>query len=389
MKAKAKKVGKLDRGLKPVKKIWMEARTRAKAMRWWVRWTLYIVIFILVFQAVSWFIDDALMRPVKNPQYGVSFSIQYAEELGNDWKANYLALLNDLHFKRFRLMSYWDQIEPQSGKYDFRDLDWQVNQAEAHGAKVSLAIGLRQPRWPECHEPDWAKAMPVESSQWRKALYNYITTVVNRYKNNPAIESYQLENESANNWFGACRQGPAPKGRLDYEFAMVKRLDPKHPVWMSLSDEHGFPLGTPVPDAYGFSIYRIVYSTQSPIHFYLTYPITDWYHRLRAWAIVHIKHRPTFIHELQLEPWGSKPTEYLTIAQQNQSMSTRQMKESIMFARKTGIQLEYMWGGEFWYWRLTHFHDPGPWNVIKQTLAQSQQSTTLPKNLQLKITDIN
>lgn len=383
-KAKAKKVGKVSYAFSKVKNLWHRWRVWAKSLRWWGRWPLYIFIVIVIVMALSWLVDKALPTS-KDPQYGVSFSIEYAEELGNDWHANYLALLNDLGFKRLRLMSYWNEIEPQNGEYDFKNLDWEISQANAHGAKISLAIGLRQPRWPECHEPDWAKTMPAESLQWRSALYKYITVVVNRYKNNPAIESYQLENESANNWFGACREGPAPKVRINQEFAMVKQLDPNHPVWMSLSDEHGFPMGNPLPDAYGFSIYRIVYSTQLPIHFYLTYPITDWYHRLRAFAIEHIKHRPVFIHELQLEPWGSKATEGLTIAQQNKSMSPAQMKKSIEFASKTGIQLQYMWGGEFWYWRLTHFHDPGPWNVIKQTLQQTQAKNPGPPDLNLSV----
>lgn len=361
-------------------KIWHKIR----GFRWYFRWLVYIVLFVLIFQAVSWFIDDQLMRPVKNPEYGVSFSKEYAEELGNNWQDNYNALLN-LGFKHLRLMSYWEDIEPSPGHYDFKDLDWQIKQANDHHAKVSLAIGFRQPRWPECHEPNWAEPLKENSQAWDNALFNFMHAVINRYKNNPAIESYQMENEVANAWFGSCRGGIPPRTRLIKEFNLVKQWDPEHPVWMSLGDEHGYPVWGPTPDAYGFSIYRVVYSTNTPIHFYVTYPITDWYHRLRAWIIRETKHRPIFIHELQLEPWGKEATEKLTIAEQNKSMSPAQMKKSIEFASKTGIQLQYMWGGEFWYWRLTHFHDPGPWNVIKQTLAQSDKSTTLPKSLQLKV----
>ncbi|HET9850752.1 MAG TPA: beta-galactosidase [Candidatus Saccharimonadales bacterium] len=347
---------------------------RLRKSRWWIRWPAYIIIAYAVIVSVSWLVDEAMPK-VKDPQFGVSFSIEYAEELGNNWRANYQALLNDLGFKRLRLMSYWELVEPQKGKYDFKDLDWQFAQANAHHAKITLAIGLRQPRWPECHEPNWAKADPIESAAWKANLYSFITTVVNHYKNNPALESYQLENEPENNWFGGCREGAAPKSRLSYEFNMVKKLDPSHPVWMSLSDEHGLPLGKPVPDAYGFSIYRVVYSTNTPIHFYITYPITDWYHRLRVWLIKEIQHRPVYVHELQLEPWGSKPTEDLTIAQQNKSMSVAQIHKSIAYSEKTGIRLQYMWGGEWWYWRKTHFNDSGPWNAIKEELKAAQANS--------------
>lgn len=364
-----------------IKKGWQIIRS----WRWYARWPAYIAIFILLFQLVSWFIDDRLMPPVKNPEYGVSFSIQYANELGNDWQANYLALLNDLGFKHLRLMSYWEDIEPQPGQFNFADLDWQFAQANAHHAKISLAIGFRQPRWPECHEPDWAAKMPANSQAWDNALYAFMHAVVNHYKNNPAIESYQMENEVANAWFGACPGGIPPRTRLISEFNRVKQWDSKHPVWMSLGDEHGLPIYGPTPDAYGFSIYRVVYSTNTPIHFYVTYPITDWYHRMRASLINLIHHRPIYIHELQLEPWGSKATKDLSVAEQDKSMSTKQMKNSIEFAQKTGIQLQYMWGSEWWYWRMTKFHDPGPWNVIKQTLQKADHTNQLPKNLELKL----
>ncbi|HVO86333.1 MAG TPA: beta-galactosidase, partial [Candidatus Binatia bacterium] len=343
------------------------------SFRWFVRWPIYIVFIYLIIAGLSWTVDELLPK-AKDPEFGVSFSIEYAQELGNDWHANYLALLNDLGFKRVRLMSYWELIEPQQGQYDFTDLDWQVQQAQAHGAKVSLAIGYRQPRYPECHEPDWAKQLPVNQTAWDNQLYSYISTVVNHYKNNPALESYQLENEAENNWFGACRGSAAPKWRLTDEFNLVKKLDPNHPVFMNLSDEHGLPIGQPTPDAYGFSIYRVVYSTNTEVHFYTTYPITQWYHRLRVYAIHFIKHRPVYVHELQLEPWGSAATEHLTIAQQNQSMSVQQIHNSIHYSEQTGIQLQYMWGGEWWYWRKTHFNDSGPWNAVKQELQAAQNS---------------
>lgn len=369
-------VGKTKNNLKVMTKPawWLknhlakEARHIRTNLHWWQRWPIYFICLALVLSGISWLVDES-MPQVSNPVYGVSFSIPYAQELGNNWKANYLALLNDLGFKKLRLMSYWEDIEPSPGVYNFSDLDWELRQAAAHHATVSLAIGYRQPRWPECHEPSWATSMPIESKQWRSALYSYMTAVISHYKNNPTVKSYQLENEAVNTLFGGgCRGGNAARDRLVYEYDMVKKLDSSRPIYMSLSDEHGLPFDKPVPDAYGLSIYRVVYATTFPIHFYATYPITDWYHRLRIFMIEHIQHRPVFIHELQLEPWGNKPTVNMTIAQQNRSMSVAQMQKSLKFARKTGVQTQYLWGGEWWYWRLTHFNDPGPWNVVKQTV---------------------
>jgi hypothetical protein len=309
--------------------------------------------------------SDYLWPKVKNPNYGVSFSIKYAKELGNDWQANYLALLDDMGFKNFRLMSYWDEGEPQKGQYNFTDLDWQMDEAAKRGAKVSLAIGFRQPRWPECHQPNWAKDLGYGTDEWQAALNKYISVVQNRYKNHPALASYQLENEAKNAWFGEC-PGAASTPRLVEEFNLAKKNDPNHPVFMSLSDQHGFPAGQPVPDKYGFSVYRIVWNDKTPIHFYLTYPTPVWYHRARAAAIKIIKDRDIFIHELQVEPWGPKATKDLTIEEQNRSMSPVQIERNFNFAKRIGRPDIYTWGGEWWYWRKNTLNDPSIWDSVKQ-----------------------
>ncbi len=286
-----------------------------------------IVIGIISSLLILSFVSSFLWKPVANPNYGVSFSVKYAKELGNDWQANYLALLDDMKFKNFRLMSYWDLGEPEKGKYDFADLDWQMDEAAKRDAKVSLSIGFRQPRWPECHEPNWAKEIGYGTAEWQNALNNYITVVQNRYKNHPALASYQLENEAKNAWFGEC-PGAASTDRLIEEFNLAKANDPNHPVFMSLSDQHGFPVGQPVPDQYGFSVYRVVWNNKGPVNFYLTYPTPVWYHRLRILTINWFKDRDVFIHELQIEPWGPNATVNLSVDEQNRSMSPKQINKN-------------------------------------------------------------
>src|SRR5579862_8045011 len=160
---------------------------------------------------------------------GASFSIDAANDLGVDWRANYLALLNNLNIKNLRLMTYWDDYEPSPGVYNFSDLDWEMNQATAHNVKVVLSVGLRQPRWPECHQPAWADQLEQTNNKaWQDQLNTYITTVVNRYKNSPALDGWHLENEFFNRSFGACHD--YNKNRLVGELDLIKRLDPQHPV---------------------------------------------------------------------------------------------------------------------------------------------------------------
>ena len=87
---------------------------------------------------------------------GMSFSANQARNFGVDPKENLKWLVEKQGFKNFRLMSYWSDVEKTEGQFDFSDLEWQLDYLNTvPGASVSLAIGMRQPRWPECHVPSW------------------------------------------------------------------------------------------------------------------------------------------------------------------------------------------------------------------------------------------
>lgn len=301
-----------------------------------------------------------LFPPVKDPVYGASFSPKRARELDIDSHATFIALLDDMGLRHFRLMSYWDEFEKERGKLDFTELDWQMDQAAKRGATVSMSIGLRQPRWPECHQPAWALKLP--GNEWKQALYAYMEIVVKRYENHPALKNWQLENEAVNQWFGTCDKPDVQ--RLNEEFDLVKSWS-KKPVLMSLSDQHGFPINPPHPDSYGFSVYRLVWNENiPPSKNYLMYPTPTWYHRLRAAIIKLYTKKPIFIHELQVEPWGPIDTKFLTHHEQNLSMDLNRIRDNILFARMIGEKDIYMWGSEWWYWRKLH-GDPSVWNTVR------------------------
>ena len=339
---------------------------RFRPRKWW-QWALSIIGVLLFLMYTAPFWNPVVFPPIKYPNLGVSFSEKRSQELGLDWHANFIALLDDLHIKNYRLMSYWDIHEPTKGQYDFSTLDWQIEQASKRGAKVTLSIGLRQPRWPECHQPGWANSL--DGGAWKQAFYQYLQTTVKRYENNSTVISWQLENESVNQWFGEC--GKPDRTRLKEEYSLVDSLSQK-PIWMSLSDQHGLPFFTPVPDKYGYSVYRTVYSELTkPYVGYITYPTPIWYHRLRALIIKAYTGRDVFIHELQLEPWGPRDTKDLSVAEQNKSMSPEQIKKSVLFAREIGAKDIYTWGGEWWYWRKEH-GDPTIWDTVKKTFDDAQ-----------------
>lgn len=321
-----------------------------------------LVLWYIVFNA-GWLLNFIPFPPVSNPNYGVSFSAERARELGLDPHANLDALLSDMGIRNYRLMSYWDEIEPTRGHFDFSELDWEMNEVAKYGGHVTLAIGLRQPRWPECHAPNWS--YDLQGNAWKQALYAFMELVAKRYENHPALISWQLENEAMNVWFGPC--GASDITRVKEEFTLLKSWT-KKPVWMSLSDQHGYPVNTPVPDKYGYSVYRTVWNNLiPPTNDYIVYPTPVWYHRLRAAIIKAYTGKDIFIHELQLEPWGPTDTKNLSIAEQNKSMSVQQIHDSIYFAREIGAKDIYLWGGEWWYWRKVN-GDPSIWNQVKHEI---------------------
>jgi len=337
-------------------------------VRYWQLSWLYKALFVFIaliilatgsmYGIARWYIASEQGKQV----IGTSFIPAYAESLGLDPQQTMDALITDLGVKHFRLVSYWDQLEPTKGTYDFSLLDWQFKKAEAAHAKISLSLGLRQPRWPECHLPTWAVGEPT--SQWYAELNTYIQAVVDRYKNSPSLESYQLENEYFLQGFGVCTD--FSRDRLIAEFNTVKRADPHHPVIISRSNNaQGVPINEPTPDEYGISIYKRVWSP--PIGRYIEYPFPAWYYGFLAGAQKLTSGKDMIIHELQMEAWpphGKSITE-TSLAEQDKSIDAQRFKDRVEYGKATGMRSIYLWGSEYWYYRMTIMHDPSLWNQAK------------------------
>lgn len=300
----------------------------------------------------------------KPHQLGVTFIPSYAEFLGLNPEQTFDALINDLGVRHFRLVSYWNQIETSPGTYDFTTLDWQMKKAEQAGVSVSLAVGLRQPRWPECHAPGWIDTAR-SAKDWQPQLEKVMTAVINRYKSSQALASYQLENEYFLRGFGMCTNHD--RERLVHEYNLVKQLDPLHPVVVSRSNNAlGWPVGQPSPDRSGISIYRRVWDAQFT-HRYITYPIPSWYYSaLLGWTKL-VTGQETMVHELQAEPWTPRGQTIpeTSLAEQNKSFDDKRLRSTVSFAKDIGPREIYLWGGEYWYYRKQVLHDPSVWQTAE------------------------
>jgi hypothetical protein len=292
-------------------------------------------------------------------RFGASLSIKQCRNFG----VNPLAVLRwgikDMGITRYRLMSYWNEHEKEQGVYDFKELDAQVKYIQKHGGTISMCLGVRQPRWPESHWPNWTKTLTVQER--KETLEQYIKTVVTRYKKYSCIVEWQLENEALLKSFG--HDGDFDRKRLRDEYALVKRLDDR-PIVMTTSTSWGVPMRRPIPNRVGFSYYRIVHNKGE----YRKSIYQPAVFSLRA-ALVKILHsRPSFIHELQAEPWGPKNIWEMSDDEQAISMSLDTLRKNIMAAKATGLYPIDLWGIEWWYWQKTAKDNDVIWSAVKHAI---------------------
>lgn len=292
---------------------------------------------------------------MKLDNFGVSFSIKQCRGFGVDPKKTLKFLIEEMGIKRFRLMSYWDEIEKNKGSYDFSELDLQIEMIKKAGGSVSLCIGLRQPRWPESHYPEWAKKLSAKELTSELLKFNQL--VIERYRGEDCITSWQLENEALNRGFGV--NGNFSRRRLRLEMEQLRGLDCKRKIIMSTSNTWGLPIRRPRPDIFGFTLYKVQYKNEK----YKTSYLSAFWYRFRALIIRIITFKRSFIHELQLEPWGPGSTQDLSYDEQEKSMNVGQISVNLRLAKKTGLYPIDMWGGEWWYWRKIH-GDETIWKAV-------------------------
>lgn len=371
----AKKSKRVTRNIDINPVIWLK---RAFHYAWrgslWRKIAAVLIAIVLLITGVfygiaEWYIHKHNDEPLV---LGTTFIEDYAESFGLDPQETLEAILSDLGMRQIRLVSYWKEIEATPGQYDFSKLDRQFELANRYDAKVSLAIGMRQPRWPECHEPKWITIDTNNKGAWEPQLYKYMGAVVERYKNNPALGTYELENEFFMKVFGECKD--FNRNRLIHEFDMVKKADPNHPIIISRSNNwYGIPVGEPTPDRFAISIYKRVWDAVITKR-YFEYPLPPWFYAALAGSEELWSGRDMIIHELQSEPWSPnfKQITEISVEEQFKSVNPDRLRERIDYAKDTGMRTIDLWGAEWWYWLKEKHGDPSVWNVVKDAVTQAK-----------------
>ncbi len=345
---------------------------RAKKLRQAGAILLAILIFFTGFNygLAVWYAERHKNEPMI---IGTTFVAPYARHFQLDPQETLQAMIDEVGFRQFRLVSYWDEIEKTPGIYDYSDLDWQFQKIEQASGKISLSIGLRQPRWPECHMPKWAETLPM--TQWEPKLNDFMKVTMERYKDSPALESYQLENEFFLDVFGICPDHS--RERLIREYDFVKKVDPSKPMIVTRSNNAlGYPIGQPRPDEFGVSVYKRVWDKTLTKRYY-EYPLPPWFYGSLAGGGEILTGKKLIIHELQMEAWLPDTGEFAmndigSIPEQNKSMDAKRLEDRFDYAKDSGIRTIYTWGSEWWYWRKVKASDPSLWNVAASEVAQSK-----------------
>ena len=335
-----------------------------------------ILIIFLSIVAVAVLVFTILNLPAKDKferaNLGVTFSSRYSSDIGLDWKANYVAMLDDLGVRKVRIPVYWDLVETEKNKYNFDDIDWQLAEAKKRNTEIILTIGQKVPRWPECFVPKW-----VADDEERKAeLVEFLKIVVKRYQGNSEIKYWQIENEPFLK-FGVCPE--LDEDLLDREIKIVKQMDGTRQIIVTDSGE----LSTWLPaasraDVFGTTMYRNVYKEGWG---YYVYPIGPRFFLIKKWVIDKFANQENaIVIELQGEPWVKGWTVHQPLEEQFKSMNEKKLVENVIYAKKSGFDTIYIWGVEWWYWLKTSQNNPILWDTAKN-LFEDNFSDELRKEL--------
>ncbi|MBI2577549.1 MAG: beta-galactosidase [Candidatus Wildermuthbacteria bacterium] len=317
----------------------------------------FVIVLLILFGAgflVFAFFFVGKPKQAEHITWGATFSHSYAEGLGLNWEETYLALLDDLKIRNFRIPLYWDELEPHKGHFVFSNWDWQLEELEKRNGKAILAIGFKLPRWPECRMPEWAKVLSKEDRE--EAILSMLKQIAEHYKDSKVVEKWQVENEYLVP-FGIC---PEPdKNFLFKELRFVKRLDSR-PVITTDAGIASFWLTVGKhADEVGFSIYRFRVDDEGKFIKYPFPPVT-YYRKAQFFHLFHPK-KEVVAMELQAEPWPVTGT----IEGDYKTMSPEQFGKHIEYAKQTGFDTFYFWGAEWWYWAKEKGGDPAIWNEAK------------------------
>ena len=320
-----------------------------------MRYLLWIVVVPIVLVIVVGIVGERRLPFNDQPQFAVAFSAAQARYLGFEPEALLNRIISDYSPRHFRLQANWNELEPKPGKYQFDELDAQIAAVKNSGATVTLALGRKLPRWPECHDPAWLKDLRPDEAV--ASQFKMLAAVVEHYVEEKAIVRWQLENEPLFA-YGACLQ--PNMHRLRAELGQLLQLDKTRPVIITDSGELSSWWETAsLAQEQGVTFYRV---TWNPVFGYFAYPWPAYYYRFKA-ALIYPFVKKIIVSELQLEPWAPQGLHLLSLIEAQNSLSLARWQDNVATFRRTGFDEAFLWGVEWWYYAKDKLGEPGYWQA--------------------------
>lgn len=303
-----------------------------------LKWLLIFIISVISFSLMALFI-----RP-SGIVLGTTISPHYAEELGLNARDILIDAHRQLGMRHFRIPVHWWRYEHYEGEFNFSELDELLDYADNNNLHITLAVGQKVPRWPECFDPFWVE--DYSQADYEVALMNFLQQVLARYADRPSIRRWQVENE-AYFPFGECRKLRPEFVQLEKN--VVRSVVPNRMIQTTVSGEQSFwAMSALRADIVGASLYRTV---ASPGIGHLTFPHIPFWYRAQA-TLTRLIGSRVIISELQAEPWGVHSIDrdqdnFTQVALE--AFPASRLREQVYFAKATGIREIYLWGIEWWY----------------------------------------
>lgn len=329
---------------------------RHHRIRGWRELAAFTALVVVTLSCSTVLLGFSLLRPPEQT-LGVTFSSKYAQSLGEDPTEVFRAIVEELGVRDVRLPVYWSDVETSQGVYDFSALDSLMAFAESHDVRITLVIGMKVPRWPECFIPTFYDR---DSTAFDGAVLRYVQAAVGHARQYNALTRWQVENEPFFP-YGDC---PAPSlDRLNKEIALVRMLDTR-PVIMTVSGEQEPWLDlASSADIIGISLYRFAYNNVIGA---VPFPYSPLYYRTHAF-ITRFFTDDVIISELQMEPWFTgNPQDPASV---QIPFTAADFADHLVFAEQTGVHEALLWGAEWWYYQHTH-GDDSLWNMAKATFVK-------------------
>jgi len=344
-------------GGKKLASLLKEERT-AKAL---VHKGLAIILVGIGLAFVSW------MPPHLFTRYGITWSMPYAQSLGIDGWKGFERAMKELNPAHVRIMAYWSEIEKERGTYDFTELDYQVNTAERYGVPVTIAMGERLPRWPECWLPDWS--MTLMDDERHEAQMAYLKAVYEHEKDHMGIAGWQIENEPLLSSFQSCPG--MTKDLVIRELRYVREQEKmrvrSRPVGTTDSGELSTWLHFPgETDQLGVSVYRVV---TNPLFGTVRWLLPADFYAMKAF-FVHPWTGTIYVSEMQMEPWSDQALTKTPIMDQMKQFPVNRMNVNLDYASRLEMPAVDFWGAEWWLWMEEKQNHPEYWQAAKDFLTQ-------------------